>query len=215
VAIFLWAVVIGVTINAALAVLLLYRISGKHCEPLPSDQQDSATIVLSVRGTDPRLEPAIGALLKQDFREYSILVVVDNKRDPAWTRLQEIKSRLDFENRMKIVPLENRRITCSLKCSSLIQAVEMLPQKTRWVAFVDADVVTHETWLADVLGPLTEASVAVVTGSQWFEPPKPLQWSVIEINLECWCARTHRVAQAPLGGNDGDALRRPFDQQFD
>jgi len=173
VAIFLWAVVIGVTINAAFAALLLHRINTAKCEQLAPEQQDSATIVLSVRGTDPNLEHAIAALLKQNFREYSVLVVVDNKSDPAWTRLQEIKARLDFENRMKIVPLENRRITCSLKCSALIQAADMLPQKTRWVAFVDADVVTHETWLADLLGPLTDAGVSVVTGNQWFEPPNP------------------------------------------
>ena len=172
-AIFLWAVVIGVTINAAFAALLLHRINTAKCEQLAPEQQDSATIVLSVRGTDPNLEHAIAALLKQNFREYSVLVVVDNKSDPAWTRLQEIKARLDFENRMKIVPLENRRITCSLKCSALIQAADMLPQKTRWVAFVDADVVTHETWLADLLGPLTDAGVSVVTGNQWFEPPNP------------------------------------------
>jgi len=174
VAIFLWLVVIGVVINVAFAALLLHRINNAQCQPLAPEQQDSAVIVLSVRGTDPSLEPAIAALLKQNFREYSILVVVDNKSDPAWTRLQEIKARLDFDNRMKIVQLENRRITCSLKCSSLVQAADMLPQKTRWVAFVDADVVTHETWLADVLGPLTDARVAVVTGNQWFEPPNAL-----------------------------------------
>ena len=172
--IFLWAVVIGVVINAAFAALLLLRINAGKCDPLPPSQQDGAVIVLSVRGTDPQLQPAVSALLNQDFRAYSILVVVDNKRDPAWTLLQEIKARLDFENRMKIVPLDNARSTCSLKCSSLIQAVEMLPQKTRWVAFVDADVVTHETWLADVLGPLSNAGVAVVTGNQWFEPPTPI-----------------------------------------
>lgn len=171
---FLCLVVIGVTINAAFATLLLYRINRAKCEPLAPDQQDSAAIVLSVRGTDPRLEPAIAALLKQNFQEYSILVVVDNKQDPAWARLQEIKARLDFGNRMKIVPLENRLLTCSLKCSALVQAADMLPQQTRWVAFVDADVVTHQTWLADVLGPLTDGRVAVVTGGQWFEPPSPL-----------------------------------------
>ena len=102
---FLWAVVIGVAINAAFAALLLHRINNAQCEPLAPEQQDSAVIVLSVRGTDPSLEPAIAALLKQNFQKYSILVVVDNKKDPAWTRLQEIKARLDFENRMKIVPL--------------------------------------------------------------------------------------------------------------
>ena len=172
--VFLWAVVIGVLVNAAFAAILWYRINAAKCEPLAENQQDAATIILSVRGTDPRLEPAVAALLKQNFRSYSILVVVDSKTDPAWKRLQEIKARLDFEGRMKIVPLENRRVTCSLKCSALIQAANMLPVETRWVAFVDADVVTHESWLADLLGPLTDARVAVVTGGQWFEPPNPI-----------------------------------------
>jgi len=81
---FLWLVVIGVVINAAFAALLLYRINSAKCEPLAPNQQDSATIVLSVRGTDPRLEPAIAALLKQSFREYSILVVVD--KSSRWRR---------------------------------------------------------------------------------------------------------------------------------
>ncbi len=172
--IFLWAVVAGVIINTLCAALFYYRIRSESCPPLEVPQQDAAVIVLSVRGLDPGLEPSITALLNQDFRDYSVLVVVDHKRDPAWTKLQEIKARLDFENRMKIVPLENRRLTCSLKCSALVQAAEMLPQKTRWVAFVDADVVTHKGWLADVLGPLVDPRVTVVTGNQWFEPPKPV-----------------------------------------
>ena len=116
--VFLWAVVIGVLVNAAFAAILWYRINAAKCEPLAENQQDAATIILSVRGTDPRLEPAVAALLKQNFRSYSILVVVDSKTDPAWKRLQEIKARLDFEGRMKIVPLENRRVTCSLKSVS-------------------------------------------------------------------------------------------------
>ncbi len=172
--VFLWAVVIGVLINAAFAAIFWYRISASKCESLPEDQQNAATVILSVRGIDPRLEPAVAALLKQNFGKYSVLVVVDSRTDPAWARLQEIKARLDFEGRMKIVPLEHPRATCSLKCSALIQATEMLPSSTRWVAFVDADVVTHENWLADLLGPLTDARVAVVTGSQWYEPPNPI-----------------------------------------
>ena len=143
------------------------------CPALDESLQESAVIVLPVRGCDPRLERTIEALLKQQFRDYKILVVVDHKSDPAWTKLQEMKLRLDIDNRMKLTPLENHRSTCSLKCSALIQAVTALRKDTRWVAFVDADVVVHPTWLADILGPLADDQVAVVSGSQWFEPKQP------------------------------------------
>ena len=173
ISIILWTVVIGALINCLFAALFLRRIHSEDCPALDESLQELAVIVLPIRGCDPRLERTIQALLNQQFRDYKLLVVVDHKSDPAWSKLQEMKIRLDISNRMKIVPLENARSTCSLKCSALIQAVHMLRPNTRWVAFVDADVVVYPTWLADILGPLADDQVAVVSGSQWFEPSQP------------------------------------------
>ena len=172
--IFLWLVVAGVVFNVLCAGLLLFKVKSSDQPALDDQLQHSAAIVLAVRGMDPRLGQAIQRLLNQNFEEYSILVVVDNKSDPAWSFLHQTKLNHDHNNRLKIVPLEQPLTTCSLKCSALIQATQILPTTTQWVAFVDADVVPHENWLADVLGPLAASDVAVVTGNQWFEPPYPV-----------------------------------------
>ena len=173
ISIILWTVVIGALVNCLFAAWFLHRINSGDCPALDDSLQESAVIVLPIRGCDPRLERTIEALLSQQFRDYKLLVVVDHKTDPAWTKLQEMKMRLDIDNRMGLIPLENPRSSCSLKCSALIQAVTALQESTRWVAFVDADVVVHPTWLADILGPLADDQVAVVSGSQWFEPKQP------------------------------------------
>ena len=128
----------------------------------------TAAIILCVRGTDPFLPQCIAKLLDQDYESYELHIVVDSEVDPAWDVLREFES----DSRVRIRVLEDPLETCSLKCSSLVQAVNALDSSFEVVAFCDADCVPHRTWLAELVAPFADPSVGVTTGNRWYHPPK-------------------------------------------
>ena len=71
---------------------------------------------------------------------------------------------------MEVRILRERRETCSLKCSSIVQAVSELDNSYRVVAFVDADAVVHPDWLRQLVSPLSAPRVGATTGNRWYLP---------------------------------------------
>jgi hypothetical protein len=69
-----------------------------------------------------------------------------------------------------VQPLTARRETCSLKCSSLRQAVSELDASYEAIALLDADTVPHRTWLRELAAPLADDEVAAATGNRWYMP---------------------------------------------
>ena len=167
---FLLAFTLGPAISVVVALKFYIFIRRTRAPRLPVDQQHEAVVVLSVRGCDPTLPSTVKGLLNQEFRDYSVVVVVDNAEDSAWSVLEQLKIEFDVRNRLTIRLMDPPRSTCSLKCNSIIGAVESLSDTVKWVALVDADVEVYPHWLADLLGPLADKSVCVSTGQQWFEP---------------------------------------------
>jgi cellulose synthase/poly-beta-1,6-N-acetylglucosamine synthase-like glycosyltransferase len=128
--------------------------------------------VLCLRGTDPFLGSCVEALLNQDYPDYDVRIVVDSRQDPAWEVVEEVVHRCKADN-VRIIPLENHRETCSLKCSSLLQAVATLDESHEVVAQLDADTVPHPTWLKELVAPLADDRVGVATGNRWYMPETP------------------------------------------
>ncbi|MCM2370253.1 glycosyltransferase family 2 protein [Aporhodopirellula aestuarii] len=133
-------------------------------------EDGKVSVLMSLRGCDPFLSETLARLLEQAYDNFEIILVIDSCRDPAWRVAQEIKSRSDTKDRLRIFELQNPAKTCSLKCSSLVQATEQMSADSEFVVMIDADVVPYANWLRDVLRPLTDPQVGVVTGIQWFAP---------------------------------------------
>ncbi len=79
-------------------------------------------VVLCLRGRDPFLEKCLESLLKQDYPDYQLHVVVDNRQDPAWQVAESLANRYGAD-RVCIEALDERQDTCSLKCSAVTQAI--------------------------------------------------------------------------------------------
>ncbi len=125
---------------------------------------------MSVRGCDPSLEKCLRGLLEQTYQNYRVYVVVDHVSDEAWGRVQQVKREYDTCDRLVILELDEPPNSCSLKCSSLVQAIGQLPDDTELIVMIDADVIPHQEWLMQATSPLGDPEVGVVTGNQWFEP---------------------------------------------
>lgn len=134
-----------------------------------SDWTPRAAVVLCVRGFDPALEACVLGLLNQDYGNFIIHVVVDSSQDPAWAPLNAWQKEFGSD-RLRLSVLRNRRNTCSLKCSSLVQAIDDLDGSFEVIALIDADVSPLRNWLRELVAPLADAEVGLSTGNRWFEP---------------------------------------------
>ena len=130
-----------------------------------------AVAVLCLRGPDPFLEQTMEGILHQDYPPYDIHIVVDHPDDPSREVVEAVVRRQGAQN-VVIEPLTDRRDTCSLKCSSVVQAVSKLKDTHDIVAFFDADTIPHREWLRELATAVSDKGVGAVTGNRWFMPAK-------------------------------------------
>lgn len=180
---FVFAVILT-TVLALLAILqivfgeMLRRHLSAKPVSCPPSYSPKVAILLSLRGSDPFLADGIRALLDQDYPDFQINIVVDSEEDPCWRVLKQFDLEKE-DSRLNVQVLRNRLTTCSLKCSSMAQAVESLEEDVEVVILTDADVVSHSLWLRDAVGPLANPKVGVVSGNQWFAPKRQTAGSLI------------------------------------
>jgi cellulose synthase/poly-beta-1,6-N-acetylglucosamine synthase-like glycosyltransferase len=128
-----------------------------------------AAVFLCLRGADPSLPSCLRRLLQQDYPNYELFIAVDSTIDPAWDVVQSTIRELGATN-VRVSPLRKRLATCSLKCSSLIQLIDQLDESHQVVALADGDLVSHATWLRELVGPLSDPQVGASYGNHWFVP---------------------------------------------
>lgn len=128
-----------------------------------------AAIIVCLRGADPGLRESLIALMRQDYPDYELRIIVDHIDDPAWRIAHEAVAAAEFL-RAKIEVLRDRLPTCSLKCSALVQAVESLDDSRELIALADADVRADENWLKHLVAPFADSKVGLTFGNRWFQP---------------------------------------------
>lgn len=128
-----------------------------------------AIVCLNLRGLDPFLATALPALLNQDYPNYDVNIVVDHRDDLVCEFAEKI-IRSSNKNNVKISVLANRRETCSLVNSALLQTIQNNLNDYEVVAMIDADAVPHKTWLRELVAPLQNKKIGAVTGQRWYFP---------------------------------------------
>ena len=145
----------------------------------PSDKQtckQNAFVILTMRGSDPYLLQTLEALANQNHSNFAIRMVVDSESDPSWKVVEQFaKSRPDVD--IKFSALKDRAKNRSLKCGSIVQAVESVREEIgkdsdAYILFCDADVVPYPAWANELIAPLSDPEIGISSGSQWFSPEK-------------------------------------------
>ena len=150
-------------------VLRFWLVMKRHRKRLLEDENyRSAAVVLCVRGTDPTLEECLAAILDLDYPDFRVRIVADDANDPACKIARGMIDSSSIDVQLMIVsqPLE----TCSLKCSSLIHAIEEVKDEVEFIALIDADTKPHSTWLSELVAPFTDDAVGATTGIRWYTP---------------------------------------------
>ncbi|OUL25304.1 glycosyltransferase family 2 protein [Nostoc sp. 106C] len=170
-----WAVLLSqvllgwLAIQVLLILIFVWNLHFHQGRLLPDDKLPKTAIVLCLRGADPFLPNCLRALLNQNYPQYDLKLIVDRQEDPAWKIAHDTIQELGATN-VEISPLRFIRKNCSLKCSSLVQAVSELDDSYQVVALVDADTVVHSNWLRELVSPLANPQIGATTGNRWYLP---------------------------------------------
>ena len=173
--------------------------------------QAPAAIILCLRGVDPSLSECFKGIVQQNYSNFQVHIVFDHSDDPAVEYVH------NFFDNQSIQPVLHFNVsppkTCSLKCSSLITAINELPDEIQYVAFIDADVEADQNWLSDLLAPFADPSVGATTGNRWFTPRES---NVGTIFRKIWnAAAAPQVILYKIGWGGSLAFRRDVIEQCD
>jgi cellulose synthase/poly-beta-1,6-N-acetylglucosamine synthase-like glycosyltransferase len=163
--------------QAALVVVFLVR-TRRELPADPGDHTPKAAILLSLRGADPGLAAGIRRLLRQDYPNYELRIVIDSDTDPAWDLVHAAIRETGAAN-VRVGTLKERPARCSLHCASLIQLARELDESIELFALADGDVVAHPGWLRELLTPIIRGTTDATTGHRWFAPPRGRFGSII------------------------------------
>ncbi|MDB5345744.1 MAG: hypothetical protein JWP89_4121 [Schlesneria sp.] len=183
---------------------LIRQLSNRYLHPVApwpdSRPMPKAAILLSLRGNDPFLTTCLRNLLSQDYPDFIVQVVIDSETDPAWAAIRDVRAEGN-DDRLYVSVLSNRSSSCSLKNSSVIQGINSLPDDCEVVALVDADAVTHRSWLRELVAPLVDPQVACSTGIRWFAPHDNSLPSRMRCYWNLIAASVIHISRTPWGGS--------------
>lgn len=163
---------------------------------LRSERLPLVTVFAPCRGAEPQLRENLKAVLRQEYPEYEVLFVADNRSDPAVEIIEDLIA-TDLpagvrSARLIIIEPENRS---GRKVEVLRGAVSYADQGSEIFVFFDSDGCPRPDWLASLIKPLAREDVGAATGYRWFLPRQGALWSELR---SAWNAS---IASA-LGGNE-------------
>ncbi len=200
-AIFLSKSLMGwLVIQVCLTLVFIWYLRSSKKNLLPDDQLPKTAVILCLRGADPFLPRCLRSLLNQNYPQYDLKLIVDSHEDPAWKIASESITEQEATN-VQISPLRIVRNNCSLKCSSLVQAVRDLDDSYKVVALVDADTIVHVNWLRELVSPLGDARVGATTGNRWYVPTGRYWGSLVRYIGNVSTVVQMFIFQIPWGGS--------------
>lgn len=167
---------------------------------LADEAYPKTAVILCVRGKDPYLEKCLDGLLRQDYPHYDVRVIVDHESDPAFPVVQAARDR-NLPSDLRVGTLKNHRDTCTLKCSSLLEAVKDLDDTYEAIALIDADTVPHAGWLRELMAPLQDPAIGAATGNRWFAPSNPALGAVVRYFWNVFAIVQMAEFRIPWGGS--------------
>jgi glycosyltransferase involved in cell wall biosynthesis len=189
-----------VTIEQAIAVAIFLVYCRRAPRDRPDEELPEALVVLALRGRDASLPDCLAGLFAQDYPRYRVRVVVDNAQDPAMEVVEQAMQRLQVTH-VTVQTLQDPSDRCTLKCSALYQATDELPESVEVVAFLDADVAPHSTWLRELVSPLADESAGASMGNRWYAPRQGRWGSLVRVVWNVGAVINMYFWNIPWGGS--------------
>lgn len=138
-------------------------------KPRP-DFMPFVTVIAPCRGLDKGLDDNLRALLEQDYPDYEVIFVVDDKNDAAVPVIEEVSRNAAKNTKLVVAPKADG---CSQKVENLREAVLHAADNSQGFVFVDSDARPSNDWLRYLVAPLSQQNVGAATGYRWFISKNP------------------------------------------
>ncbi len=138
------------------------------------DYAPSAAVIIPVTGADASLETNIAAFMAQDYPQYQLVLVVSDKKDPAFAMLnalvKEAGTRGSVNSSGVSLVVAGPSHAQGQKVHNLLRGLEVVTPGTEVLVFADADARPGPLWLRPLVAPLASRDVTVSTGFRWYLP---------------------------------------------
>lgn len=128
------------------------------------------TVIAPCRGLDDGLAGNLRAITEQDYPDYEVIFVVDDKNDPSVSVIEQIMAEtrpVGSARNTKLIVAEKAK-AASQKVENLREAVLHADERSEAFIFVDSDARPSKNWLRFLVAPLQEKNVGAATGYRWF-----------------------------------------------
>ncbi len=179
------AFAIALTLQALLVWLFAKQVNHRRIEHQNWSNQKSerlpdSEVILCLRGADQNLKAVLNALAKQDYLgKWRLTIVVDSKSDPSWPVVEQFicsnpknKYPKPSWSDVEITSLDTYPTKGSLKCASLLLAINNLHPDSSFIALVDADAAIGTKWLTNLIQACSQPGVGAVSGNRWYIPAR-------------------------------------------
>ncbi len=125
-------------------------------------------VVIPCKGMEHNLRENLSSFLRQDYPNYEVAFVVEDKDDPAVRTIQILIS----ENRcvQSRLVVAGRSENAGQKVHNLRAATGDLAPEIEFLVFADSDSVSKGTWLRWLTGGLGKPGTGARTGYRWMIP---------------------------------------------
>ena len=167
----------AVTALGTFSSLCFYILSGcgilsflKQTQKKPSGSQPPVSILKPLKGTDPEMWESFCSHAEQNYPGFEIIFGVTDPNDPAAEVVRRLQ--MTYPNcKIKLVTCD-RVLGTNIKVSNLAQ---MLPHATHEVLLInDSDIRVEPNYLQQVIAPLVDPEVGLVTCLYRAEPANTL-----------------------------------------
>lgn len=157
------------SLRGGVAYLNFFR--SELAKPL-SEYKPFVSIVAPCRGLDAGLEQNLTALTEQDYPDYEVIFVVDDRVDPAVATIEKVIKAETRAARSVLIVAPNAH-GCSQKVENLREAVLHANPESEVFVFVDSDAKPSRGWLSALVAPLADKNIGAATGYRWFIAKNP------------------------------------------
>ena len=174
-----WYICIGI-IAVALQLLFLllavhnYRYSMSRYKRKRQWYRPKTALIVPCKGIDTNFSTNIASFYNQQYEDYVLYFVVEDKTDPAYEQLCKVKEKLFADSQVKEVFILEASVsqTCSQKLHNLLHCYRQLGEDIEVMAFADSDACIQPNWLSHIVYPIRRPKCGASSGYRWFIPEK-------------------------------------------
>ncbi|MCK4887831.1 MAG: glycosyltransferase family 2 protein [Planctomycetes bacterium] len=131
-------------------------------------------LIVPCKGIDTNFGKNIASFYNQQYEDYVLYFVVEDKTDPAYEQLCKIKEKFFADSQAKEVFIleAGKSQTCSQKLYNLLHCYGQLGEDIEAMAFADSDACIQPNWLSHIVYPIRRPKCGASSGYRWFIPEK-------------------------------------------